>query len=131
MPTKPCKARVRNFHRNGQSTRRRRSPIPPSAANPYPPRYDENLRALFSGDLLEKRFVHPANDQELIVKTFQDDGWCPVIDDPLPTQPGRNAVQHLRNTVANLNRVLLAEKVRFFTHNRGAAIRWEPVNGKE
>ncbi len=53
------------------------------------PHWDGELRVLMIHGLVVKRFRTPASSQELILATFQEDGWPLRIDDPLRDCPIR------------------------------------------
>jgi hypothetical protein len=53
------------------------------------PAWDPARRELRWGDRLVKRFAVPALLQEVILAAFEEDGWPPRIDDPLPPTAGR------------------------------------------
>lgn len=97
------------------------------AARPVQPHWDATLRhrTLFLGDEPEKVFLKLAVDQWVVLDEFERQGWIHVMDDPLPFRRSRNAVKRLRDTVHSLNRLLISGRIRFYTANRGRAIRWE------
>jgi hypothetical protein len=130
MSSRNRKRESRKGNFSGRRARQSQA-APTSSARSWQPRYERRLRTLFSDTQVEKRIVHAADDQETVLRAFQEDGWCRVIDDPLPPKPGGNPAQRLRNTVGNLNRGLLAGRGRFYTHNRCTAIRWELVDAEE
>src|SRR5262249_31861554 len=50
------------------------------------PRWDGERRELWVGNVLVKRFTQPADNQELLLAAFEEEGWPPCLDDPLPPQ---------------------------------------------
>ena len=48
------------------------------------PHWEPTQRELRLGDRIVKRFRVPARNQELILKSFEEEGWPAHIDDPLP-----------------------------------------------
>jgi hypothetical protein len=51
--------------------------------------WDAEARKLFVNGEVAKRFKWPATNQELVLSTFQEEGWPARIDDPLPPhRPG-------------------------------------------
>jgi hypothetical protein len=88
------------------------------------PTWDSKLRELRWGNDLVKRFQKPAPVQECILEAFHEQGWPPRIDDPLPHHGERNAKQHLRDTVKNLNRYQHGCRIVFETDGIGRGILW-------
>jgi hypothetical protein len=68
------------------------------------PSWDGKRRAMWLGDTLVKRFRQPSPVQELILAAFEEEGWPPRIDDPLPPVRGLNPGKRLNNAIRNLNR---------------------------
>jgi hypothetical protein len=68
------------------------------------PRWDETRRELRVGRVVVKRFKQPAANQELILRAFEEEGWPPRIDDPLPPKPEQAPKRRLHSTIGNLNR---------------------------
>src|SRR5437762_9182913 len=69
---------------------------------PQTPRWDGLRRQLWVDSALVKHFRQPASSQERILAAFQEDGWPPRIDDPLPLKPEIDPKQHLRDTIKNI-----------------------------
>jgi hypothetical protein len=88
------------------------------------PYWDKRNRRLWLGDVLIKEFAQPAPDQEAILSVFQEQRWKCPIDDPLTGRDGRDAKQHLRQTVDNLNRHMNNPLIRFGGDGTGQGIRW-------
>jgi hypothetical protein len=97
---------------------------PPSLAQA--PRWDRDCRELWLGDALIKQFKVPAANQEIILQAFQEEGWPPCIDDPLPPQFSINPKRRLHDTLGALNR---NQKHRFlrFRGNGAGNFCWESV----
>lgn len=91
------------------------------------PRWDDETRELWYGNILVKRFSRPAPIAARILRTFQQGGWPRKIDDPLLPLPTNRESKRLRNEVAALNRRLDNKVIRFFMDGTGQAICWEPV----
>jgi hypothetical protein len=89
------------------------------------PCWDESRRQLWLGDRVVKYFRQPAPNQEAILSAFEEEGWPPRIDDPLPPLAGRNPREHLRDTIVNLNRYQRHHKIRFFGDGNGQGVCWE------
>src|SRR5262249_22047958 len=71
---------------------------------PGVPYWDGNLRELRLGPRLVKKFRQPAPNQEMILASFEEEGWPARIDDPLPPQAGEGAKRRPHATTQNLNR---------------------------
>jgi hypothetical protein len=92
------------------------------------PRWDSRRRELHFRGLLVKRFRQPARNQELILATFEEDGWPYEIDDPLPGDFKHDARERLHDAIKNLNRNHVRPIVRFRGNGTGQGIRWLPVD---
>jgi hypothetical protein len=89
------------------------------------PHYDRVRRELWLGTQLIKRFRQPAPDQETILSAFQELGWPPRIDDPLPRRPGRQSQKlRLRDAIKRLNHHQHLPLIRFRGGGRGKGIFW-------
>jgi hypothetical protein len=88
------------------------------------PTWDPRLRELRWGNDQVKRFQKPAPAQECILAAFEEYGWPPRIDDPLPHRGEDNAKQHLRDTVKNLNRHQRGHRILFETDGTGRGVLW-------
>ncbi|MBY0455979.1 MAG: hypothetical protein K2V38_01430 [Gemmataceae bacterium] len=96
---------------------------PPPAVPPDPPprevpQWDATARRLSFRGRECKRFAKPAQNQELVLAAFQEEGWPEAIDDPLPG--GK-----LGRTVESLNDRL--EHIRFRLNGAGTGVIWQPV----
>jgi hypothetical protein len=91
------------------------------ATNPH---WDVARRELRMGARTVKRFRRPAPLQEAILATFEEEGWPPRIDDPLP-ENGRNQKQRLREIIANLKPGKRWRLIRFYADGQGLGICWE------
>jgi hypothetical protein len=92
------------------------------------PQWIGELRELrFNGELV-KRFRSPSPNQELIVKTFQEAGWPPRIDDPLSREATQDVKQRMRDAIKNLNRRQERRLVRFYADGTGQGIRWTALS---
>ncbi len=52
------------------------------------PRWHDSDGTLFLGTQIVKRFTRPSPNQEIILATFEEEGWPERIDDPLPQANG-------------------------------------------
>jgi hypothetical protein len=89
------------------------------------PIWDRHVRELYLGEELVKRFRVPANNQQTVLDVFQEEGWPPVIDDPLPPCVEECPTRRLQATIRSLNRNRISETLRFFGNGSGEAIGWE------
>lgn len=89
------------------------------------PAWNRELRELRAGRLLVKRFHVPARNQELILDSFEEEGWPACIDDPLPPLPDQDSKQRLHDTIDRLNRNQVNRRIRFRGNGNGCGIRWE------
>ncbi len=85
------------------------------------------LHELRLGGELVKRFKRPPSAQGLVLAAFQEEGWPPAIDDPLPTQYNQDPKRRLHYTIRNLNRGQAPLRIHFFINGNGETIRWETV----
>jgi hypothetical protein len=91
------------------------------------PRWDSSARKLWLHDVLVKWFRVPAANQELILASFQEEGWPPHIDDPLPPQYELDPKKRLHDTINRLNRHQRRRMIRFMGNGDGRGVRWEGV----
>ncbi|HEY8503790.1 MAG TPA: hypothetical protein VIL46_04365 [Gemmataceae bacterium] len=89
------------------------------------PTWDRGLRELRLGARVVKCFRQPAPNQVLILEVFEESGWPPHIDDPLPRVPGLNPKLRLRDTIAALNRHQVNHLIRFHGDGSGEGVGWE------
>jgi hypothetical protein len=108
----------------GQSVVSLRQPVKGTSPIPH---YDPMLHELRLGDEIIKRFTRPAAAQEFILAAFQEEGWPPAIDDPLPGQLHQDPKRRLHYTIRNLNRGQHPLRIRFFINGNGETIRWQIV----
>jgi hypothetical protein len=91
------------------------------------PVWDGALRELHWRGRLVKRFNQRAPNQEMILAAFEEEGWPPHIDDPLPQVPGIDAKQRLHDAIKNLNRHQTHRLLRFSGDGTGEGVRWGPL----
>lgn len=97
---------------------------------PSLPRWDRQRRQLRMAGELVKEFKLPSPNQETILMAFEEDGWPPRIDDPLPPQPQLDPRRRLHDTIKALNRKQKNYLLRFMGDGSGEGIRWEFTPGK-
>jgi len=90
------------------------------------PCWDLPRRVLSLGQVVVKRFCVPAENQEIILSSFQEEAWPEHLDDPLPPADGIDAKRRLHSTIQRLNRNQKAPLLRFHGDGYGRGIRWEP-----
>ena len=114
-------------HDNGHAhhNSHRDSAVPAVRSNV--PRWDPEVRMLFLGDRVVKRFKWQAANQEIILCTFQEEGWPPRIEDPLPPQPDQDSKRRLSDTIKCLNRKQALELIHFRGDGTGEGVIWEPT----
>lgn len=113
-------------HANGHTTVTLGNGQPASTV----PHWDECRRELRIGDLVIKQFKRPAGNQELILAAFEEEGWPPRIDDPLPPSNGIDPKQRLHDTIQRLNQHQLQSRIRFRGDGMGRGVRWEFVTSQ-
>lgn len=89
------------------------------------PRWDGERHELRWGAKLVKRFREPARNQELILAAFEEEGWPPHIDDPLPSPLSCDAKRRLHDTIKRLNRRQVNRLIRFRSDGSGSGVIWE------
>jgi hypothetical protein len=104
-------------------------PTPPPVVRPAAPAWDRDRRCLWFGAELVKQFKVPAPNQEVILATFEEEGWPVRIDDPLPMHAAIDPKRRLHDTINSLNRNQRVRCLRFVGNGCGEAIRWEPLAG--
>jgi hypothetical protein len=109
----------------------RQSASPPGVSGETPvrcvPRWDAERRTLWLGNVLVKRFRLEAKSQELILAAFEEEGWRPHLDDPLPPRVEVDPRRRLHDTIKRLNRHQVQPLVRFQGDGSGRGVRWTLV----
>jgi hypothetical protein len=93
-------------------------------AAPDRPHYDPEGHALFLGGILVKHFTQDAPTQERVCAAFEEEGWPPVIDDPLQQDPRMAPEKRLNDTVYRLNHRQKNPLMVFGCLNRGQGVTW-------
>jgi hypothetical protein len=91
------------------------------------PRWDAKRRQLSFDGYVVKQFRLPAGNQEAVLAAFEDEGWPPSVDDPLPFLPRRQAKERLHVTIRHLNTHHANQLVRFRGNGTGEAVLWEAI----
>jgi hypothetical protein len=89
------------------------------------PSWDRRRRILRVGARTVKKYRVPSVCQEAVLAAFEEEGWPPVIDDPLRPSPEQDCKRRLRDTISSLNSHQLNAIVRFRGDGSGARILWE------
>jgi len=89
------------------------------------PSWDRDRRELRLGGALIKRFKTTAPNQEAIIAAFEEEGWPPRIDDPIPPQFGQDPKCRLHDTINALNRNQKNRLINFLGDGSGQGVRWE------
>jgi hypothetical protein len=103
----------------------------PIAASPpsvlEAPIWDLERRSLLFRGRVVKQFKWHAANQEIILSTFQEEGWPARIDDPLAPVPTLDIKRRLSDAIKCLNRNQVNELIRFRGNGTGQAVVWEMV----
>jgi hypothetical protein len=96
------------------------------------PQWDAQRQELRVGSVVVKQFKVRALNQEMVLAAFEEEGWPPRIDDPLPPHPELDAKRRLHDTITSLNRNQRRRSLRFLGDGSGQGIRWElTLHGQE
>ncbi len=98
-----------------------------SAFERQQPRWDDQRRQLRVGADVVKEFKLPSPNQETLLMAFEEEGWPPRIDDPLPPLPHLDPRRRLHDTIKALNRKQKNLLLRFMGDGSGEGVRWEFV----
>jgi hypothetical protein len=101
--------------------------LPPVDELAERPKWDEQRRQLRVGRALVKEFKLPSPNQETVLMAFEEEGWPPRIDDPLPPVAQLDPRRRLHDTIKALNRKQKHCLIRFRGDGSGEGIRWEPL----
>ena len=63
----------------------------------------------------------------MILAAFEEEGWPPRIDDPLPPKPDQDPKRRLHDTINSLNRNQQHLLIQFFGDGSGQGIRWNLI----
>jgi hypothetical protein len=103
----------------------------PAALGPPPvPEWDKERQELRVGLLVVKQFKVPAPNQEMILASFEEEGWPVRIDDPLPPHADQDSKRRLHDTIVTLNRHQKNRLIRFSGDGSGEGVRWDPCSPK-
>jgi hypothetical protein len=97
------------------------------------PKWDrdrQELRLRLNGEVV-KEFRLPSPNQETVLMAFEEEGWPPRIDDPLPQHSGVDPKRRLHDTIKSLNRNQKRGRMRFMGDGTGEGVRWREIALKE
>jgi hypothetical protein len=77
-----------------------------------------------------KRFAQEAKVQEQILLAFEEAGWPPRIDDPLPPNGKSSPQDRRRAAISHLNRGQLNRLI-IYSSDGGEGICWAPISDRE
>ena len=93
------------------------------------PHWDPAARVLRVGGHVVKRYRVPSSTQEVILASFQEEGWPARLDDPLPPLHKGCSKDRLRDAIRHLNANQKNRLIRFRGDGTGQGILWELVDG--
>jgi hypothetical protein len=91
------------------------------------PVWDPVRRELRLKGKLVKQFRVPSPNQEALLSAFQEEGWPPRIDDPLPRNGCHDHKRRLHDTIKSLNRKQKHRLIRIKGDGTGEGVLWEPM----
>jgi hypothetical protein len=92
------------------------------------PHWDGDRHQFRVNGVLVKEFKVHSPNQETVLAAFQEEGWPPRIDDPLPPHAEIDPKRRLHDTIKSLNRNQKNRLIQFMGDGSGEAVRWEPIN---
>lgn len=91
------------------------------------PTWDKERRELRVNEKLVKHFRWPAVNQETILAAFDEEGWPPRIDDPLPPLPEQDSKRRLHDTIKCMNKNQHQNLIQFHGDGTGEGVTWELI----
>ncbi len=88
------------------------------------PQWDPGRQEFRAAGKLVKEFKLPSPNQEMILMVFEEEGWPPRIDDPLPPHKHMDSKRRLHDTIKSLNRNQKHRLIRFMGDGTGRGVRW-------
>ena len=89
------------------------------------PTWDCDRQELRLGHQVVKEFKLHSPNQVTILTAFEEEGWPPRVDDPLPPRAEIDVKQRLHDTIKSLNRSQKIQLIRFRGDGTGQGVRWE------
>jgi hypothetical protein len=105
----------------------RKAPGPSTRSPALLPLWNPARRELSYAGQLVKAFRQPSPNQERILTVFEEEGWPPQIDDPLPPCSGIEPGGRLRDTIKHLNLHQTHPLLLFRGNGLGHGVLWEPA----
>ncbi|MBW3543604.1 MAG: hypothetical protein KY476_25415 [Planctomycetes bacterium] len=129
---RPRTAEATPYAENGKGHRNGRteivlpsSPTATSLEPPVKPQWDPDRHELRVGRELVKVYKLPSPNQETILTAFEEEGWPPRVDDPLPPVLEMDSQRRLHDTIRSLNRKQKSRLLKFMGDGTGQGVRWE------
>lgn len=91
------------------------------------PKWDKVRHELRLGGKVIKKFKWRAANQEAILCAFEEEGWPPRIDDPLPPISEKDPKRRLSDAIKCLNRKQINPLIRFCGDGTGEGVIWELI----
>lgn len=88
------------------------------------PLWDSDLRELRYETHIVKRYRVPSPNQQMVLASFEEEGWPTRVDDPLPPHPELDPKRRLHDTIKSLNRHQQNPLLRFYGDGTGEGVRW-------
>jgi hypothetical protein len=97
----------------------------PAECHDVVPTWDPARHRLCVSGRIVKEYRLPSPNQQMVLTAFEEEGWPPRIDDPLPSSPGIDPKRRLQDTIKSLNRHQRTPLVRFMGDGTGEGVCWE------
>jgi len=91
------------------------------------PSWDPQRRVLCYGGCVVKRFRVPSPSQEALLSAIQEEGWPPLVEDPLPPVTGLCSKDRLHDAIKRLNGHQVNRLLHFRGDGTGTRVAWEPI----
>jgi hypothetical protein len=91
------------------------------------PHYDGGQRTLYLGEVIVKRFRVPADNQEIILTSFQEEGWPLHLYDPLPRGSEIHPAKRLQDAIFRLNHGQEHRLLHFQGDGKGRGLTWQRI----
>jgi len=101
------------------------------SSSAHVPMWDSERKELRFDGAVVKHFKWVAVNQQAVLGAFEDDGWPPRIDDPLPPHEDQDSKRRLADTIKCLNRKQCHAVVHFRGDGTGEGVIWELVEMSE
>ncbi len=91
----------------------------------FKPRWNSTQRELSLDGMVVKRFRVPAQNQEVILGAFEEEGWPEYVNDPLPVHRDIDPRTRLHDVINRLNSRQRNPLLRFHGNGTGTGVFWE------